>query len=248
MELLLNEEQTLLQQSVRAFGRRLDGGAGMRRLATLPGRFPAREFEEAAGAGLLGLLLPPEKDGSGLGLTELCLVAEELGAALSALPLTPAIGGIVALADSAAPLPAGLLDAALAGKALVVPAFASSATGDEQPIACTGKGSQDVLSGTRVAVPAASAAMGFIVNAAIGGDAALIYVPRDCPGVRVVEKMAIDGTVLGDVVLDGAPLAGTVLLARGPAAQALKRKIDIVLNFALAAELLGLMQAAAGSD
>ena len=63
--------------------------------------------------------------------------------------------------------------------------------------------------------------------------------------MRVVEKIAIDGTVLGELVLDGAPLAGTVLLARGPAAQALKRKIDIVLNFALAAELLGLMQTAA---
>ena len=158
MDLLLNEEQSLLRQSVQAFGRRLGGGASMRRLRTLPGGFLAREFEEAAAAGWLGLLLSPDNGGSGLGLTELCLVAEELGAALSALPLTPAIGGIVALAESAAPLPADLLADALAGKALIVPAFASSATGDEQPIADKG-GAR--LSGTRVAVPAASAATGF---------------------------------------------------------------------------------------
>ena len=56
MDLLLNEEQSLIQQSVRAFAREL-GGQHLRRLPELPGRFPAREFEEAAAAGWLGLLL-----------------------------------------------------------------------------------------------------------------------------------------------------------------------------------------------
>ncbi len=243
MDLLLSEEQSLLRQSVQAFGRRLLGGAHLRRLPTSPGRFPAREFEEAAAAGWLGLLVAPEKDGSGLGLTELCLVAEELGAALSALPLVPAIGGLVALAESEAAVPAGLLAKAIGGKAMIVPALASSAAGDEQPIASsTGPGAQ--LSGARIAVPAASAAAGFIIPARIDSDDALIYLPRDHKGVRVDERIAIDGTVLGEVALDRVPLADVLVLARGAQAQILRRKIAVVLNFGLAAEILGLMQAA----
>ncbi len=246
MDLLLTEEQSMLRQSVGAFARRLGGGAQLRALHKLPGRFAAREFEEAAAAGWVALLLPPDQGGSGLGLTELCLVAEDLGGVLSALPLTPAIGGIVALAGSEVPLPPGMLDNALAGKTLIVPAFANSAGGDDRPIVSTGGELQDVrFSGVKVAVPSASAATGFVINALIANEAALIYVRRDCEGVGVTEKIAIDGTVLGDVTLKDVRGGDTVLLARGAAANALTRKIGIILNFGLAAELLGIMHAAA---
>ena len=245
MELLLNEEQSLIQQSVRAFAREL-GGPHMRALSKLPGRFAAREFEEAAAAGWLTLLLAPEKDGSGLGLTELCLLAEDLGAALAALPLPAAICGVLALADSESPLPPGLLDAAIAGKALIVPAFTSTGNGEEQPLAVTGTANDRRLSGLRVGVPCVSTAAGFVVHATIDGDLALLYVPKTAAGVALREKIAIDGTVLGDVVLDNVPLGETVVLTRGQAAEDLKRKVDIVLNFGTAAELLGLMHATAG--
>ena len=246
MDLLLNEEQSMLRQSVGAFAKRLGPSAPLRRLPALPGRFAAREFDEAAAAGWLGLLLPPDQGGSGLGLTELCLVAEELGSALSGLPLTPAIGGIIALAGSEASLPPDMLDKALAGKTLIVPAFANSAGSDDHPIVSTGEGSQDVrFSGIRVAVPSASAATGFVINARIENEAALVYIPRDCAGVGVTEKIAIDGTVLGDVILKDVRGADTILLARGAAANTLMRKIGIIVNFGLAAELLGTMNAAA---
>src|SRR5262249_48865032 len=98
MELLLNSEQTMLKDSATSFARRSAGAARLRALPDLPARFPAQEFAETADAGWLSLLLPEEQEGSGLGLTELCLVAEQLGAALSALPVVAASGGIVALA------------------------------------------------------------------------------------------------------------------------------------------------------
>jgi alkylation response protein AidB-like acyl-CoA dehydrogenase len=244
MDLLLNEEQSLIQQSVRAFARQL-GGPHLRRVSTLPGRFAAREFEEAAAAGWLALLLAPEKDGAGLGLTELCLLAEDLGAALAALPLPAAIGGILALAESENPLPAGLLDNAIAGKALIVPAFTSTGSGEEEPLKVTGTANDTRLSGLRVGVPCVSTAAGFVVHAKIGSDLALLYVPKDATGVALREKIAIDGTVLGDVVLDNLALGDAVVLTRGQPAEELKRKVDIVLNFGTAAELLGVMHAAA---
>ena len=94
-------------------------------------------------------------------------------------------------------------------------------------------------------MPCASAATGFVVHAKIDNDLALLYVPKDCAGVALREKIAIDGTVLGDVILDSVPLGETVVLTRGQAAEDLKRKIDIILNFGIAAELLGTMHAAA---
>ena len=64
--------------------------------------------------------------------------------------------------------------------------------------------------------------------------------------MAVREKIAVDGTVLGEVSLDDVPLVKTIVLARGQPAEALKRKVGIVLNFGMAAELLGIMHAAAG--
>ena len=62
---------------------------------------------EAAAAGFLSLLLPEDRGGSALGLTELCLLAEELGAALSPLPLVHAVAALAALAMGAATEAAG---------------------------------------------------------------------------------------------------------------------------------------------
>jgi alkylation response protein AidB-like acyl-CoA dehydrogenase len=236
MELILDPEQSLLVQSARTFGQRCAGGARLRGLADLPARFPARDFAAAAEAGFLSLLLSEDKGGIGLGLTELCLIAEELGAVLSALPVVAAIGGIVALAEGeSAP---EVLDRCKAGTALVV--FAGAGRGERDAIRA---GGDRRLSGTRVAVPFASAAAGFVVDVPMEGEHALVYLPRACSGLRIIEKIAVDGTVLGEIVLDG--VAGSEVLARGAAAVSLARRIEIVLALGYAAELAGLMRAAA---
>ena len=50
-------------------------------------RFDAALWTELAKANLLGLAIPEEHGGSGLGLTELCLVLEQQGRAVAPVPL-----------------------------------------------------------------------------------------------------------------------------------------------------------------
>jgi 3-oxochol-4-en-24-oyl-CoA dehydrogenase len=232
MELLLNSEQSMLKDSATSFARRSAGAARLRALPDLPARFPAREFAEAAEAGWLSLLLPEEEEGSGLGLTELCLVAEQLGAALSALPVVVASGGIVALAGNLAGSNTlrALCRRCQAGEALVVPALAQGNDG-------AGEGAE----AARRWAPFATAAAGFVADVVRDGEPALIFVARE--NARVTERIAIDGTVMGEVAWDpGAPVE---VLARGEAAAALRRRITVTLALGHAAELTGLMQTAA---
>jgi alkylation response protein AidB-like acyl-CoA dehydrogenase len=233
MELLLEPEQSLLKESARAFARRT-GAARLRDLPGLPARLPARELAEAGAAGWPALLLSEAQGGSGLGLTELCLVAEELGAAHSPLPLTAAVAGVFALASGEAPVQRAACERCRAGKVLVVPAFVGTASGDDAVMHPTGR---------RHAVPFASAAEGFVLDVVHGGGHALAYFPRE--RVQVIERLAVDGTVLGEVVLRDESLSADDLLARGAAAAELQRRIEIILALGLAAELVGLMQTAA---
>ncbi|MCC6781072.1 MAG: acyl-CoA dehydrogenase [Hyphomicrobiales bacterium] len=228
MELLLDPEQTLLKDSTRAFARR-SGTARLRDLAQLPARCPAGELAQAGAAGWLTLLLPEAQGGSGLGLTELCLVAEELGAALSPLPLTAAVAGVVALARSEAPAQRAADARCRTGEALVVPAFTRTGSHDD--------------AAARQAVPCAATAEGFVVDLVHAGAPALAYLPR--ARVEVTERIAVDGSVMGDVVLDPRTVSAGDLVARGTAAAELKQRLEIILALGLAAELTGLMQASA---
>ena len=118
-------------------------------------------------------MLAPDKGGSGLGLTELCLLAEELGTSLAALPLPAAIGGILAIAECEQALPTDLLAGAIAGKALVDRHLRAPPSGEDEPLALTGvRRTNQRLRGLRVAVPCAFVAAGFVVQARIGADLA----------------------------------------------------------------------------
>ncbi len=71
-------EQALLRDTVREFAT-----AEVAPLAyeiDRDERFPSESWKRCAELGLLGVSAPPELGGSGLGLTELCIVAEELAA------------------------------------------------------------------------------------------------------------------------------------------------------------------------
>jgi hypothetical protein len=108
------------------------------------------------------LLLSEAQGGSGLGLTELCLVAEELGATLSPLPLTAAAAGLVALACGDALAQRAACARCRAGEALVVPVFT------EAGLVTAAATRPD---GCRRAVPLAFAAEGFAVDVVhAGGD------------------------------------------------------------------------------
>ena len=117
MDLLLTDEQTLLRDSAARLLARAAGPKRLRALRDSNTGFDAALWREIADAGWLAILVPETDGGLGLGATELCLVAEQAGAALLTLP--------VGIAAAAAPALAGSphLADAIAGRTLVLPAL-----------------------------------------------------------------------------------------------------------------------------
>ncbi|HEX9835854.1 MAG TPA: acyl-CoA dehydrogenase family protein, partial [Alphaproteobacteria bacterium] len=115
MDLLLTDEQSLLRDSAARLLARAAGPKRLRALRDSNTGFDAALWREIADAGWLAILVPETDGGLGLGATELCLVAEQAGAALLTLP--------VGIAAAAAPALAGSphLADAIAGRTLVLP-------------------------------------------------------------------------------------------------------------------------------
>jgi alkylation response protein AidB-like acyl-CoA dehydrogenase len=100
------------------------------------------------------------------------------------------------------------------------------------------------VSGTKIVVPAGSAADAFIVSARVSGDVddgtgvALFLVAKDAVGVQVKPYPTQDGASGADLVLTGA--AASLLVGAGAALPALEQAVDIGIA-ALCAEAVGAM-------
>lgn len=198
----------------------------MRRLRPL--RFTEPGFDRATwmdmcGRGLLGMLVPTERGGAGLGLRDFCKVAEALGAGLEPEPLIPA-------AMAAVLLPPEQLPAVLAGTRIVLPAWQE----DAATLALTGitELREARLEGRKLAVPMAAGADAFLVTVPGG----LALVERDAPGLHLELQQSADGGNLGTLTFDRAPATPIA----GDASTALEQAI-----IATAAYLLGLTDRAA---
>jgi alkylation response protein AidB-like acyl-CoA dehydrogenase len=185
---------------------------------TEPG-FSRDIWREMCGMGWLGLRVPENAGGSGLGLQEFCALAEELGASLVPEPLIPA-------AMAAQLLPAAHLDAVLTGERIVLPAW------QEKPHSIELAGATVLhdgrLSGRKLFVPMAAGADAFLVTTPGG----LAVVARDAPGLKLDTHQTQDGGNTGTLTFDNTPAESVP----GDAAAALEQSI-----IATAAYLLGLM-------
>src|SRR5881409_2761645 len=107
MDLVLSAEQELLQQTAREF---VAGRSSLKRVRSLrdgsdPDGFSRALWTEMARLGWLGIVLPVEHDGLGLGYLELMVVMEELGRGLMPEPMLSTVllgGGALLLGGSAA--------------------------------------------------------------------------------------------------------------------------------------------------
>jgi acyl-CoA dehydrogenase len=86
-----SEDQRRLQEEVRRVLGDHSTSASVRRVLEGEAPFCAATWRELAGLGALGIAISEEHGGSGMGLLELCLVAEEAGRALAAVPLLPTV-------------------------------------------------------------------------------------------------------------------------------------------------------------
>src|SRR5215468_1310821 len=128
MELHLTSEQALLRDSAAKF----IAAAGPKVARGFRGQDPSfapARLRQAGELGWLGMLVPRSMNGLDLGLTELALVLEQAGRGLVCEPIGLAAISAAALAQGHAPHP--MLQRAMAGAALVVPALQERAHGDD---------------------------------------------------------------------------------------------------------------------
>jgi alkylation response protein AidB-like acyl-CoA dehydrogenase len=240
MDLHLTSEQTLLRDSAAKFVAEAGPKVARGFRQHDPSFAPAR-LRQAGDLGWLGILVPASANGLGLGVTELALVLEQAGRGLVCEPIGLAAISAAALGQSGKPHP--MLEPAMAGEALIVPALQESAHGAD-PLTprteATGKDGALRLTGQKIFV-CADGADGFLVSASRHDGAVLGYVSRDAPSCTLATTQTVEGRKLATLSLANTPAD---LVTPSPSS---RNAVDALYNLALvvlSAELLGVMEQA----
>jgi 3-oxochol-4-en-24-oyl-CoA dehydrogenase len=240
MDLHLTSEQILLRDSAAKFFDAAGPRVARRFREQDPGFAPER-LRQAGELGWLGLLVPSTAGGLGLGLTELALILEQAGRGLACEPIGLAAISAAALAQGYAPHP--MLERAMSGAALVVPALQENAH-DTDPLEAhtqaNGTYGSLRLTGTKNFV-CADGADGFLVSASGRDGPALYYVARHAAGCHLSATPTVDGRRLSTLSLEDAP--ADLVPSRQSSRSAVEALSDLAL-IALSAELLGVMERA----
>jgi 3-oxocholest-4-en-26-oyl-CoA dehydrogenase beta subunit len=192
-------------------------------------RFDRELWVELAKANLLGIGLPEEVGGSGLGLLAQSLVLEEIGRTLAPVPYLASIAmaADVLAAHGTAEQVDTWVRPAIDGERVLTAALSEPVNRDRARPATTATPDGDSwrLNGVKTAVPAATIADVMVVTASIGGQAAAFLVDPTAPGVTIAPQdttthepygfVELDGVVVGpDRVVGGDPGSGGPVVGR----------------------------------
>jgi len=247
MDFDLSKPQKLLKDSARDFLTRECKLDRVRELMETGTAHDDRLWQSIADQGWMGLIVPEEHGGLGLGLVELAVVAEEMGRAclpgaflstLTAAALVERAGSLEQRAKDLEPIAAGELKATVAfleeGASWEV---------DEIKLKATREGGNFQLAGRKLFVPDAAIADLLICVARDGNGLALLPVERGAEGLSVKATPSMDATrklyevTFADVSVAEADVFG----ADGDARSALGQAIEVA-TVALCAEMVGGMQ------
>jgi len=257
MDLVLTEEQELLQQTVRDFVARR---SSLRRIRGLRDTRDADGFSrdlwrEMARLGWVGIVLPEEHGGLGLGYLELMGVMEELGRGLMPEPMisTVLLGANAILLGGSEPQRREHLPAVARGERLLAVAYQEAhSRHDPHHVETRAEraGGGWGLRGEKIQVLDGHVADRLVVSARTAGDAhaadgiTLFLVRPDAAGVAIERQSRLDGrnaalVRLDDVRVDADAVVGEV----NQGGTLLARLLDRA-TAGLTAEMLGSMSAA----
>jgi len=256
MDLVLSAEQELLQQTAREF---VAGRSSLKRVRSLrdgsdPDGFSRALWTEMARLGWLGIILPVEHDGLGLGYMDLMVVMEELGRGLMPEPMlsTVLLGANALLLGGSAEQQKEHLAPIAAGEQLLAlahqePRSRHAVHHVETRAAPAGGGW--ILRGEKVHVLDGHVADRLIVSARTSGaphdveGITLFLVRPDAPGVRVTRQTRLDGQNAALVRLEDTPADRHTVLGEVDRGGAPLTRVTDRATAALTAEMLGSMTA-----
>ena len=238
-----SDEQAQLLEVAASFAQdKFPLGKARARIAAMED-FDAAVWKEMASLGWLGVAIPEEFGGSGLGLAEVVAIVEPLGRALAGTPLisTTLVAQVLLKAGTADQkrqwLPK-ICHGDVGALALVEPHGDWNLEHLTAQAKCTGD--QLELTGTKTFVTDAASADVVIVSVARDGAPALVLLDRQALGeARIEREVVIDETRRSyRVILDGVSASKTNLLDPSGAVAALKF-LDEAACLLQAAEMCG---------
>ena len=164
------------------------------------GRFDPDLWEEIAKAGLLGIPVPEEHGGAGLGFLEIAAILEQLGRTTAPVPIfeTLVLGALPLAHFGSVAQQAEWLPGVAGGTAVLTAAL----EGDDA-VRAAGDGDGWRLSGTRLFVPSGTRADALLVPAETDGGSAVFLVRGDAEGLTREELTTTSGQPEARIVLDG---------------------------------------------
>jgi butyryl-CoA dehydrogenase len=222
-------------------------------------RFPEESVRAAAGAGLLGVLIPPEYGGAGLDALAFTLCIEELARACAStaviVDVHTSVGSEPILLFGTDGQKQQWLPRLASGELIGAFALTEPSSGsDAASLKMTARraGADYVLNGTKVFITNIGRAGLYIVFARTGPDerasgVSAFIVPADAPGVRtgqVFKKMGLNGSPTGELVLEEVVVpAANRLAAEGQGFTVAMRALDSG-RIGISGQALGIAQAA----
>jgi acyl-CoA dehydrogenase len=213
MDFGLTDDQRQLQELARRILTDKATDERQRQLDDAGGdRFDDVAWAELGKAGLLGIALPEAAGGGGLGMIEQCLVLEEVGRAIAAIPV------VASIVSAALPIATfGTADQverwarpAADGAMILTAALVEPLNADPlHPVTvATRHGDTWMLTGTKTCVPAATRAAAILVPATTPDGTGVFIVERDAPGLTITPQLTTNGDTEGYLQLDGVAAAG----------------------------------------
>lgn len=195
MDFSLSDEQELFREAARKFLRERCSSKLKRELESSDAGFSAGIWQEMAEQGWQGIVVPERHGGAGLGVMELGVLLEEIGAAAFDSPFSAnLLATLLILEAGSSKQKAQWIPGIVAGKAIVVPAVEELGVAYEPQFAtarATRVGGGLRLSGTKMFVPYASVVDHLLVLARTAGapgdeeGCSLLLVDRRAPGISM---------------------------------------------------------------
>ncbi len=257
MDLVLNEEQEMLARSAREL---VTGRSSLRRIRQLRDAHDADGFSrelwrEMAALGWLGITIPEELGGAGLGWMDQMVVLEEMGRGLMPEPFTSTVllGATALVLGGSAAQQKEHLPKVAAGERLLTVAYQETGSRyDASKVATTAvkDGGGWTIGGEKIQVLDGHVADRIIVSARTSGgrgDAegiTLFLVAADTPGLTIERQFRIDSRNVALVRFDDVKVDADAVVGEVGGGGALLGRVLDRARIGLSAEMLGSMQAA----
>lgn len=208
----MNFELSEEQEAVRGLAEQIfQGSTTVERVKTIEAgdeRIDRDLWRSLGDANLLGIAVPEEHGGSGLGFIETCLVLEQQGRVVAPVPYWASIvcGALPIAHHGSDEQRQRWLPGVLRGETFVTAALAEAGVNDvlAPRLQATHDGAAWRLDGVKVSVPAAHVADAFLVPAATADGVGVFLVERTAAGVTLEVGPTTDRSLVGNITFNGA--------------------------------------------